>query len=97
MRYERTSDDPEDIRKHRHLTAFIIEKCAKSFHVEKIYSLIGFIEIQNGVLDFNDVEIPAENRIGEEGDGWKVMTDGLNLERTIIPFRARIPRCLQRE
>ena len=88
MVYARTSNDPEAIRKHRHLTAFIVEKGAPGFHVEKIYSLIGFIEIQNGVLDFDNVEVPVANRIGEEGDGWSVMTGGLNFERTIISAHA---------
>jgi hypothetical protein len=88
MVYARTSNDPEDIRKHRHLTAFILEKGAKGFTVEKINELIGFSNIQNGVLNFEDVEIPVENRIGKEGDGWTVMVGGLNFERTIISAQA---------
>ena len=28
--------------------------------------------------------MPVENRIGEEGQGWRVMTSGLNFERTMI-------------
>jgi alkylation response protein AidB-like acyl-CoA dehydrogenase len=88
MVYARTSNDPEDVRKHRHLSAFILEKGAKGFSIEKINDLIGFSNIQNGVLDFEDVEIPVENRIGEEGDGWAVMMGGLNFERTIISAHA---------
>ena len=84
MVYARTSNDPVDIKKHRHLTAFILEKGAKGFSVEKLNELIGFSNIQNGVLDFDDVEISVANRIGNEGDGWKVMTGGLNFERTLI-------------
>lgn len=88
MVYARTSNDPELIKKHKHLTAFILEKGAKGFSVEKINDLIGFSNIQNGVLDFENVEIPVANRIGEEGDGWAVMTGGLNFERTIISAQA---------
>jgi len=88
MVYARTTNDPEAIRKHRHLTAFILEKGARGFSVEKINDLIGFSNIQNGVLDFEDVEVPVENRIGNEGDGWAVMTGGLNFERTIISAQA---------
>jgi alkylation response protein AidB-like acyl-CoA dehydrogenase len=88
MVYARTSNDPESIKKHKHLTAFILEKPAKGFSVEKINDLIGFSNIQNGVLDFDNVEIPIANRIGEEGDGWAVMTGGLNFERTIISAQA---------
>jgi alkylation response protein AidB-like acyl-CoA dehydrogenase len=88
MVYARTTNDPEMIKKHKHLTAFILEKGAKGFSVEKINDLIGFSNIQNGVLNFDDVEIPVANRIGEEGDGWAVMTGGLNFERTIISAQA---------
>jgi len=35
-------------------------------------------------LFFDDLEIPAENLIGEEGRGFKYILDGLNAERTLI-------------
>jgi alkylation response protein AidB-like acyl-CoA dehydrogenase len=84
MVYARTSDDPEERRNYRHLTAFIVEKGAPGFTVEKINEIIGFENIQNGVLNFDEVAVPVGNRIGEEGQGWRVMTAGLNFERTLI-------------
>ena len=33
---------------------------------------------------FDDLEIPAENLIGEEGQGFRYILDGLNAERTLI-------------
>jgi acyl-CoA dehydrogenase len=33
---------------------------------------------------FDNLEIPAENLIGEEGQGFKYILDGLNAERTLI-------------
>lgn len=84
MVYARTSDDPKDREKYRHLTAFIVEKGSPGFSVEKINEIAGFENIQNGVLNFSNVVIPKENRIGEEGEGWRVMTAGLNFERTLI-------------
>ncbi|APX18056.1 acyl-CoA dehydrogenase (plasmid) [Phaeobacter inhibens] len=35
-------------------------------------------------LFFDDLEIPAENLIGEEGMGFRYISDGLNAERTLI-------------
>ena len=35
-------------------------------------------------LFFDDLEIPAENLIGREGQGFKYILDGLNAERTLI-------------
>ena len=35
-------------------------------------------------LFFDNLEIPAENLIGEEGKGFRYILDGLNAERTLI-------------
>ena len=106
MVYARTSGDPEDRRKYRHLTAFIVEKGMPGFSVEKINEIIGFENIQNGVLDFKDVRVPVSNMLGEEGQGWSVMTAGLNFERTLISaqtagwmeelLRNTVPYCQRR-
>jgi alkylation response protein AidB-like acyl-CoA dehydrogenase len=84
MVYARTSNDPEEIKNHRHLTAFVVEKGASGFRVEKINEVIGFENVQNGALNLDEVAVPIENRIGKEGEGWRVMTTGLNFERTLI-------------
>jgi acyl-CoA dehydrogenase len=39
---------------------------------------------QTSELFFDELEIPAENLIGEEGKGFKYILDGLNAERTLI-------------
>jgi len=82
--YAKTSDKPEDRAKYRHLSAFIVEKGTPGFSVEKINELGGWDGLPNGYLDFNEVRVPVENRIGEEGDGWKIMMAGLNFERTLF-------------
>jgi alkylation response protein AidB-like acyl-CoA dehydrogenase len=84
MVYARTGNSAEDIRNYRHLTGFIVEKGMRGFTVEKINEIIGFDNVQNGVLNFDEVRVPIENRIGGEGEGWRVMTSGLNFERTLI-------------
>jgi alkylation response protein AidB-like acyl-CoA dehydrogenase len=84
MLYARTSDNPQDVARHRHLTAFIVEKGMPGFSVEKINEIIGFDDIQNGVLDLDRVPVPLNNVIGNEGEGWKVMMEGVNVERTLI-------------
>lgn len=81
--YARTSNDTEDIRRNRHLSAFILEKGAPGFTIEKINELIGLDNMHNGYLDLDDTPIPVANRIGEEGQGWQMMMSGLNFERII--------------
>ncbi len=82
--YARTSDDPQDYKKRRHLTAFVIKKGTPGFTCEKINEILGFENIQNGSLDFDNVVVPETDRIGAEGEGWKIMMAGLNFERTNI-------------
>ena len=83
MLYARTSDDPEDIRRNRHITGFIVEKGMPGFTVEKINELIGLDNVHNGYLNLDEVPVPLDNRIGDEGQGWQIMMSGLNYERVI--------------
>jgi len=82
--YAKTSERPEDKAKYVHLSAFIVEKGVEGFTVEKINELGGWVGLPNGYLSFDDVTVPVENRLGAEGDGWKVVVDGLNFERNLF-------------
>jgi alkylation response protein AidB-like acyl-CoA dehydrogenase len=83
MLYARTSDKPEYKKKYGHISAFIVEKGTPGFTVEKMNELIGFDNMYNAYLNFEDVRIPVDNRLGGEGEGWRVMMSGLNFERTL--------------
>jgi len=83
MIYVKTSNEPDDIRKHNHLTALILEKGTPGFTVEKVNDLMGMEGVYNGYLNLEDVRVPMANRLGEENMGWKVMMKGLNVERTM--------------
>jgi len=82
--YAKTSEKPEDKAKYGHLSAFILEKGMNGFTVEKINELGGWVGLPNGYLSFDDVKVPVDNRLGAEGDGWKVVVDGLNFERNLF-------------
>ncbi len=82
--YAKTSDRPEDKAKYKHLSAFIVEKETPGFSVERINELGGWVGLPNGYLDFDDAQVPVVNRLGEEGDGWKILVDGLNFERNLF-------------
>ena len=79
--YCQTSDAPEDRRNYRHLSAFVVEKGTPGFSVEAIHDPVGRFGSRHAVLNFDDVRVPRENLIFNEGDGWKVLTDALNIER----------------
>ncbi len=83
--YARTSNDPEMIKKHKHLTAFIVKASeVEGITTEKINEILAFQNVQNGSLIFDNVEVPESARIGAEGEGFKIMMQGLNFERTNI-------------
>lgn len=82
--YARTSEHPEAIQRRRHLTVFLVEKGMPGFSVEKVNELIGLDNLTNGFLNLDQVEVPEENRIGEEGEGLKILLSGLNYERVVV-------------
>jgi len=82
--YAKTSSRPENVAKYKHLSAFIVEKGTPGFSLERINELGGWVGLPNGYLDFNDAQVPVSSRLGTEGDGWKVLVDGLNFERNLF-------------
>jgi alkylation response protein AidB-like acyl-CoA dehydrogenase len=72
----RTSGDQ---KKHAGITAFFIDMRQKGVDCRPIREITG-TEDFNEVF-FTDAEIPVANRIGEEGEGWKVATSTLAKER----------------
>jgi acyl-CoA dehydrogenase len=47
-------------------------------------SIRNMVNHETDEIFFDDLEIPAENLIGAEGDGFKYILDGLNAERALI-------------
>ncbi len=66
------------------ISAFIVEKDAPGFRVAQKLIKMGFRDSQTGELVFENCRIPAENLLGEENRGVKVVMSGLDLERAMI-------------
>jgi glutaryl-CoA dehydrogenase (non-decarboxylating) len=58
--------------KHRGLTAFVLERGMEGFTTGSIHGKLGVRAGNTGELSFNNVRVPVENRIGEEGEGFKI-------------------------
>lgn len=54
------------------VTAFIVELSEPGFEVVHRCSFMGIRGISNGLLRFNNVKVPAENIIGQPGQGLKI-------------------------
>ena len=52
-------------------SAFIVEKDAPGFKIGKLQDSMGSDILHQCEMIFEDCEVPAENLLGKEGDGWK--------------------------
>lgn len=66
------------------ISAFIVEKDFPGFRVAQKLEKMGFRGSQTAELVFEDCRVPAENLVGEEDRGVKVVMSGLDLERAMI-------------
>ncbi len=57
---------------HRGISAFIVEADTPGFEVSRIEEKMGIKGSVTGELYFNDLRVPAENLLGEEGEGFKI-------------------------
>jgi len=71
--------------KHDGITCLLIPMNTPGIEVRPIKSFAGdhFADLYNEVF-FSDVKVPVENRIGSEGDGWKIICSALQNERSGI-------------
>ncbi|WPP48209.1 acyl-CoA dehydrogenase [Catalinimonas niigatensis] len=75
-------------KKHKGINAFIIEKEWKGFVVGKKENKMGIRASDTHSLMFNDIRVPRENRIGENGFGFKFAMSVLNGGRIGIAAQA---------
>ena len=70
------------------INAFIVEKGAEGFHVGPKEDKLGIRGSDTHTLQFNDVKVPKENRIGEDGFGFKFAMKTLSGGRIGIAAQA---------
>jgi alkylation response protein AidB-like acyl-CoA dehydrogenase len=71
-----------DVAKHAGLTYFLCDMTAPGVEVRPLRQITGEAEFNEVFL--TDVHIPDGQRLGDEGQGWKVATATLNNERVAI-------------
>lgn len=73
---------------HRGINAFIVEKAWEGFEVGPKEDKLGIRGSDTHTLNFNDVKVPKENRIGEDGFGFKFAMKTLSGGRIGIAAQA---------
>jgi len=74
--------------RHKGITAFIVDKDTPGFSVGKHENKLGFRGLSSTELIFQDCFVPEENRLGEEGRGFKIALEALNESRVTVGAEA---------
>ena len=80
----RTTPLAEVKKKSAGMSVFIVNLADAIGHGMTIRPISNMVNHETNEVFFDNLEIPAENLIGVEGQGFKYILDGLNAERTLI-------------
>ena len=84
----RTSPRDEGKRPHDGMSVFLVEMrqaLKKGLAIKPLRAMLNHATTE---VFFDELEVPAENLIGEEGKGFRYLLDGLNAERILIASEA---------
>ncbi len=70
--------DPAAAKKHHGLSIFLVPTTAPGYSRQEIRTVGG---VSTNATFYDDVRVPAENLIGGENNGWRMITGQLNHER----------------
>ena len=80
----RTTPLAEVTKKSEGMSIFIVDLRTAIGNGMTVHPIRNMVNHETNELFFENLEIPVENLIGEEGKGFKYILDGLNAERALI-------------
>ena len=80
----RTTPLAEVTKKSEGMSIFMVDLRAAEKSGMSVRPIANMVNHETNELFFENLEIPAENLIGTEGQGFRYILDGLNAERTLI-------------
>jgi acyl-CoA dehydrogenase len=80
----RTTPLDQVTKKSEGMSIFIVDLKEAIGHGMTVRPILNMVNHETNELFFDNLEIPVENLIGEEGKGFKYILDGLNAERALI-------------
>jgi alkylation response protein AidB-like acyl-CoA dehydrogenase len=69
---------------HKGITAFIVERGFPGFSSDSLHGKLGVRAGNTGILYFSDCEVPAANRVGEEGEGFTIAMSAIDQGRYTV-------------
>jgi glutaryl-CoA dehydrogenase (non-decarboxylating) len=76
--------NPEASKKSEGMSAFIVDRDTPGFHSKPLKGKLGVRAGNTGQIFFDNVRVPLENRLGEEGDGFKIAMSALDHGRYTV-------------
>ena len=70
--------------KHKGVTAFLVERGMKGLSTGTLHGKLGIRAGNTGLINFDDVPVPVENRIGEEGEGFLIAMSAIDQGRYTV-------------
>jgi acyl-CoA dehydrogenase len=80
----RTTPIAEVAKKSEGMSIFMVDLQVAAKSGMTVRPIANMVNHETNELFFDNLEIPAENLIGHEGQGFRYILDGLNAERTLI-------------
>jgi glutaryl-CoA dehydrogenase (non-decarboxylating) len=69
---------------HRGVTAFVVERGFRGVSTGTLHGKLGIRAGNTGVINLDDCEVPVENRVGEEGEGFIVAMSAIDQGRYTV-------------
>ncbi len=66
------------------LSAFIVERKSTGFTIQEVLETLGLRGLGTSIVNLDDVHVPAENLIGEEGQGFEILLEAISIERMSV-------------
>lgn len=84
-------------KKHKGISAFIVERAFEGFSSKAIKGKLGIRAGNTGEIFFDNIKVPKENLLGEEGEGFKIAMSSLDNGRFTVAAGAvgQIDACLE--
>ncbi len=71
-------------KKHKGVTAFVVERGMAGLTTGSLHGKLGIRAGNTGLIDFENVRVPVENRIGEEGEGFLIAMSAIDQGRYTV-------------
>ena len=83
-----TVTNAELAAKHRHMSTFVVEKGTPGLSFSQPMHKMGITGSPTVQVYYDNVRVPASNRLGQEGEGFKIIMDTLDAGRVGVAAQA---------